>query len=62
MAKPRAYISLSRATYDKLEAKSKRTGAPISIIVELAISAAVGAPLSKQAQEWATKLAARKAG
>lgn len=60
MAKQRAFISVSRATYDKLEAKAKQTGAPISILVELATSKEIGEPLSKQAQDWADKLAARR--
>lgn len=55
----RAHISVSRATYDKLEKTSKQTGAPIAVLVELAISKEIGAPLSKQAQQWADKLAAR---
>lgn len=63
MASPnRAHISVSRATYDKLDKLSQQTGAPISVLVELAVSESIGAPLSKQAQEWATKLSARKAG
>lgn len=58
----RAFLSVSRAMFAKLEEASERTGAPISILVELAVSREIGAPLSKQAQDWAEKLAAQNAG
>jgi hypothetical protein len=53
----RAFLSVSRAKYELLEKASQRTGAPIAILVELAVSPEIGAPLSPQAQEWAAKLA-----
>lgn len=58
----RAYLSVSRSMYEKLQKASKRTGAPISILVELSVAPAIGIELSPQAKEWAIKLAARKAG
>lgn len=47
--------------YEKLQKASKRTGAPISILVELSVAPAIGIELSPQAKEWSAKLA-RKAG
>jgi hypothetical protein len=52
----RAYLSVSRAMYETLDKVAERTGAPIGILVELAVSRELGVPLSKQAREWAERL------
>lgn len=60
MANERSHISVSKPTYDKLVAASKRLGVPIGVLVELAVSKEVGAPLSKQAQHHAERIAGLK--
>lgn len=64
MAKPvepsrRAYISLNKDLFAKLQKRSQETGCPIGVLVELAVSGPIGAPLTKSAQRWHERLAAK---
>jgi hypothetical protein len=56
VADRRAFLSVSKDLYAKLAEFSKATGAPISILVELAVSAKIGAPLSATAKKWKAHL------
>ena len=52
----KGFLSVSKALFAKLEAKSKATGAPIGVLVELAVAPAIGLDLSPLAAQWRDRL------
>lgn len=52
----RAFLSVSKEIFARLKQRSEETGAPISVLVELAISQKIGAPLSPTAKQWLDRL------
>lgn len=57
-AKPptKGFISVSKDLFAKLQKRSKKTGAPINVLVELAIAREIDVPLTPLAQEWLERL------
>jgi hypothetical protein len=59
VAKSKGFLSVSKELFAKLKKESKRTGAPINVLVELAIAPAIGLELSPLAAEWRERLLPR---
>lgn len=52
----KGFLSVSKALFAKLEATSRQTGAPIGVLVELAVAPEIGLDLSPIAVAWRERL------